>query len=75
MRHSRSGVHESSSRPDESTDPRSASIQVHGDQQKSKFHLRRLMDTIRLDELVEQTPEAVAMAVKRPPCVGPLQDT
>ena len=27
------------------------------------------MDTICLDELVEQTPEAVAMAVKRPPAL------
>jgi PAS domain S-box-containing protein len=61
MRHSRSSVHGSPAPPDKPRDQRSASAQIPGNRRASEFHLRRLMDTIRLNELVEQTPEAVAV--------------
>ena len=61
MRHSRSSVHGSSTPPDEPRDRRSASAQVPGNRRASESHLRRMMHTIRLEEFVEQTPEAVAV--------------
>ena len=47
--------------PDEPRDRRSASAQVPGNRRASESHLRRMMDAIHLDELVEQTPIAVAV--------------
>jgi PAS domain S-box-containing protein len=50
MRHSRSGVHRHA-RPDK----------IPGKAPKSEFHLSSLMNAIRLDELIKQVPEAVAI--------------
>jgi PAS domain S-box-containing protein len=56
MRHSRSGIHETSAHRDEPIEQRSASTQIPGDPQTSEFHLARVME-----ELFEQAPEAVAV--------------
>src|SRR5882672_11505705 len=61
MGHSPSSIHSSPAQPDEPRDRGSASTQIPGDPRGTEFHLQRMMDTIRLDELVEQTPEAVAV--------------
>src|SRR5437899_2265748 len=60
MRHSRSGVH-CGARRDEPHAERSVSDASPGDAGASEFHLSSLMDAIRLDELIEQAPEAVAI--------------
>jgi PAS domain S-box-containing protein len=60
MRHSRSGVH-GRARLDQPRVRRSPSDEVPGDPGASEFHLSSLMDAIRLDELIEQAPEAVAI--------------
>ena len=57
----RSSVHGSSTPPDEPRDRRSASAEVARNRRASESHLRRMMDAIHLDELVEQTPIAVAV--------------
>src|ERR1700741_3960829 len=60
MRHSRSGVHHHA-RLDKPRVQRPVSDKSPGDAAKSEFHLSSLMDAIRLDELIEQAPEAVAI--------------
>jgi PAS domain S-box-containing protein len=61
MRHSRSSARAGSVPPDEPHDRRSASAPIARRAQAGEFHLKRVMDAIRLDELIEQVPEAVAI--------------
>jgi PAS domain S-box-containing protein len=65
MRHSRSDLHgrtrHGRARLDEAHAERSASGEIPGGAGASEFHLSSLMDAIRLDELIEQAPEAVAI--------------
>jgi PAS domain S-box-containing protein len=60
MGRSRSRIHSRPAQPDGPRD-RSASTQILGDPLGAEFHLQGTTDTIRLDELIEQTPEAVAV--------------
>jgi PAS domain S-box-containing protein len=69
MRHSRSGLR-GRARLNEAHAERSASEQARRDPGASEFHLSSLMNAIRLDELVEQAPEAVAILSPEDRVVG-----
>ena len=60
MRHSGSSIH-GRARLDQPRVQRSGSNKTSGDVPTSEFHLSNLMDAIRLDELIEQAPEAVVI--------------
>jgi PAS domain S-box-containing protein len=60
MRHSRSDLH-GRARLDEAHAERSTSGQIPGGPGASDFHLSSLLDAVRLEELIEQAPEAVVI--------------
>jgi PAS domain S-box-containing protein len=61
VRRSRSNVHGSHALPGKPFDERSVSTPNPGNRRAAEFDLQRLVDGVRLDELIEQTPIAVAL--------------
>src|SRR5262249_16942397 len=61
MRHSQFRVRGRARMDDESRVQPSASDEASGGRRASEFHLSSLLDALRLDEVVQQAPEAIAI--------------